>query len=145
MVTITEDYVSFETAKLLKGKGFNEKLLTYYLASEDEKEYYFQIMAFTDDKIDNNHSVYCYLAPTLQMAMKWLREVHKLAITVSIGNENNKGNTDYSNPDRWFYFFDITNEKGVVIDTEYDPLSNEFPTYEEACEAAIKYCLENLI
>ena len=27
---ITEDYVSFETAKLLKEKGFNESCYTYY-------------------------------------------------------------------------------------------------------------------
>ena len=122
MAAIKEDYCSQEVYRLLREKGFDGEIHTTF-----DKEGYTQASI------------------TLQMAMKWLREVHKLVITVSIGNENNKGNTDYSNPDRWFYFFDITNEKGVVIDTEYDPLSNEFPTYEEACEAAIKYCLEHLI
>lgn len=27
---ITEDFVSFETARLLKEKGFNEKVICYY-------------------------------------------------------------------------------------------------------------------
>ena len=67
---ITEDYVSFETAKLLKEKGFNERLLTFYITDKNKKEGCFQIMAFSDDKIDNNHSNLCYLAPTLQMTMK---------------------------------------------------------------------------
>ena len=143
MTTITEDYVSFEIAKLLKEKGFDEKCKTYYkVFPEDRIAAIYHSSENRGVSEDDPNEILC---PTLQMAMKWLREVHKLAITVSIGNENNKGNTDYSNPDRWFYFFDITNEKGVVIDTEYDPLSNEFPTYEEACETAIKYCLEHLI
>ena len=153
MATITEDYVSFETAKLLKEKGFNIPCDNYYDSSgktPNESVY----GGANIETLDYNADPFVksgfpkfktFSVPTQAMAMKWLREVHKLVIVVSICNENNKGNTDYSNPDRWFYFFDITNAKGVVIDTEYDPLSNEFPTYEQACEAAIKYCLVNLI
>ena len=137
MATITEDYCSYEVAQLLKEKGFDEPTTgTYY------KDGAFEHLSLNKW---NSKFIMPISAPTIQMAMKWLREMHKLVITVSIGNENNKGNTDYSNPDRWFYFFDITNAKGVVIDTEYDPLSNEFPTYEQAAEAGIKYCLDNLI
>ena len=121
-MVITEDYCPKEIYRLLMQKGFEGEFHTTY-----------------------NDEGYTQPSVTIQTAMKWLREAHKLVITVSIGNENNKGNTDYSNPDRWFYFFDITNAKGVVIDTEYDPLSNEFSTYEESCEAAIRYCLEHLI
>ena len=85
-------------------------------------------------------------APSQSIAMKWLREVYGIVICVSILNENNKGNDDYSNPDRWWYFFDIINAKGVYNEElQPDPLSNEYSTYEEAAEAAIKYCLENLI
>lgn len=127
---ITEDYVSFEVAKLLKEKGFNERLLTFYTTDEAKKEGYFELMAFTDDKIDNNHSDYCYLAPTLQMAMKWLREVHNIDIFPwKIG----KG----------IYSCAIFNSN-----TGQDLSSNkDFPSekYEETVEAAIKYCLENLI
>ena len=123
---ITENYVSFEIAKLLKEKGFNEKLLTFYLTAEGKKEGYFQIMTFTDDKIDNNHSDYCYLAPTLQMAMKWLREVHNIDVSI----------------------IPIRSHKEYLPRIESDTISHDaIPCrkYEEACEAAIKYTLENLI
>ena len=114
MATITEDYCDFETAKLLKEKGFNERLFTFYTTDETKKEGYFELMAFTDDKINNNHSDYCYLAPTLQMTMKWLREVHKISIEIT--------STGYliDNDIEWecdikaghrLYFKHITNEK----------------------------------
>ena len=130
MEAITEDYISFEVAKLLKEKGFNERLFTFYTTNEAKKEGYFELMAFTDDKINNNHSDYCYLAPTLQMTMKWLREVHNIDIFPwKIG----KG----------IYSCAIFNSN-----TGQDLSSNkDFPSekYEETVEAAIKYCLENLI
>ena len=136
---ITEDYVSFETAKLLKEKGFDTVVRHYYQKIDDDITYHI------GDFLNWNVFDMWYSMPTLQMAMKWLREVHKLVICAEIGNENYTGNTDYSNPDIWYWFFDITNEKGVVIDTESDFVLNEYATYEEACEAGIKYCLENLI
>ena len=136
MTTIEEDYVSFETSKLLKEKGFNEKLLTFYITDEAKKEGYFQLMAFTDDKIDNNHSDYCYLAPTLQMAMKWLREIHNIGIFPSTYTHIVDRKTTHS------YGTAIISLKTyeLMIDNY---LSND--TYEGAVEAAIKYCLENLI
>ena len=127
---ITEDYVSFETAKLLKEKGFDERLLTFYITDETKKEGYFQLMAFTDDKIDNNHSVHCYLAPTLQMAMKWLREVHKVNIEI---HYNRFGEN---------YKYLIIYKPEVLDDIRS---LGVFYSYEETVEAAIKYCLENLI
>jgi len=128
---ITEDYVSFETAKLLKEKGFNERLLTFYATDEAKKEGCFQIMAFTDDKIDNNHSDHCYLAPTLQMAMKWLREVYNVYIGTNPISGKGYNATIYDVAD-----FD---DYGIITDTEC------FFHAQEAVEAALKYCLENLI
>lgn len=140
---ITEDYVSFETAKLLKEKGFDENTsVNYFIGDDKPRGCIVGEMIYHKRAEEDIHLIAC---PTLQMAMKWLREVHKLVICVEIGNENFKGNTDYSNPDRWFWFFVITNEKGVVIDAERDFVFNEYTTNEEACDAAIKYCLENLI
>lgn len=133
---ITEDYVSFEVAKLLKKKGFNEKLLTFYLTDEDKKEGYFQLMAFTDDTIDNNHSDHCYLAPTLQMAIKWLREVHNLSVEV------------YRTACGYISCI-VAVPSGTDIkflEEDGDDLpSGQYTKWKYACEAAIKYCLENLI
>lgn len=132
MVTISEDYVSFEIAKLLKEKEFNERLLTFYITDEAKKEGYFQLMAFTDDKIDNNHSDHCYLAPTLQMAMKWIREVHNINIDiVSVWNQKQFE----------YQVFVVTpeNAKSCYVDNKL------YLSYEEAVESAIKHCLKYLI
>lgn len=148
---ITEDYVSIETAKLLKEKGYDWEESPFY-SEQDRDEWRhnnsYEIPNPTYNKdIPFDSEIQIMVAPhiSIQMAMKWLREVHNLVICVEIGNENYKGNTDYSNPDRWYWFFDITNKKGVVIDTESDYILKEYSSYEESCEAAIKYCLENLI
>lgn len=137
---IKEQYISYETAKLLKEKGFDWKCIGYYV-NDEPNDVKYSFLGETNTTWERR----CYSAPTQQMAMRWLREVYKLVICAEIGNENFKGNTDYSNPDRWYWFFDITNEKGVVIDTESGYILNEFDSYEDAVEAAIKYCLTNLI
>ena len=124
---ITEDYVSFDTAKLLKAKGFDE--LTYACFSNDGKETYYGYRAVGND----------INRPTLQMAMKWLREVKEIVIEVSI---NFNIDDDY----KWYYeygfcIFQLSNTFKKIAECDYDG----YKTYEEACEAAIKYCLENLI
>lgn len=45
---------------------------------------------------------------------------------------------DYSKPPKWLVAVDA---KGIPFPT----INNRFETYEESCEAAIKYVLENLI
>ena len=135
---ITEDYVSFETAKLLKEKGFDEITFTWYIGKgkfcvgrnnfDDYHMNHLSNMATAKDK--NKCS-----APTLQMAMKWLREVHHIDIEVRTHYLN------YLKPnDTRYYSGKILKDSEDVIHTIYSK-----DTYEEVCEAAIKYCLENLI
>ena len=76
MATITEDYVSFETAKLLNEKGFDTPVWTRYENDGDNK------VIFGDKYNWNNSPMGQISAPTLQMAMKWLREVHGLHISL---------------------------------------------------------------
>lgn len=106
---ITEDYVSDETFKLLKEKGFDDSCCRFVIESDE---------------------IYYRGAPTLQMAMKWLREVHNIDIFPwKIG----KG----------IYSCAIFNSNtGQDLSSDKD-----FPSekYEETAEAAVKYCLENLI
>jgi len=119
---ITEDYVNFETAKLLKEKGFDKYTLGYYLDDKKDKLYFDR---FSDDW--NSKHVGYISAPTLQMARKWLREVHKIDISVT--------------PDRKAgYSVLIFKDKRLPFDT-----LDSYSTYEQAAEVAIKYCLENLI
>ena len=122
---MTEDYVSFETAKLLKEKGFDIPL-SYYYNSDGRKGYAtsYNWNQTTGDFPD-------YSCPTLQMAMKWLREIHNIFIEISV--DEMLKDEGY----QWALYYNSTKE--------IRPYSGWGDSYEEACEAAIKYCLENLI
>jgi len=116
----TEDYISFDTAKLLKEKGFNDvPVYTYYLSYGG---FYLSPMAVTNKQLYAQGHI---AAPTLQMAMKWLREVHKIDMWVECHNKRYKGyiHSEQRGDEALFYE----------------------DSYETACEETIKYCLENLI
>jgi len=139
MATITEDYISFETAKLLKEKGFKTPVETGYYG--DGRICHNLALDF----MDYNHEDGYYSRPTIQMAMKWLREVHELHIMV-----NCIGKVNYDPIVQRFDGKDFEIE-GVEVGTtrringKWENVRRGFKTYEEACEVAIKYCLENLI
>ena len=123
---ITEDYVSFETAKLLKEKGFDDECNYEYGVPVVERGYVLQMFF---KPIKNSELVdEAYAAPTLQMAMKWLREKHNIAIE-----------TEWEH--LWYAYIKPMTSKP----SEEDYCQCKSSKYEEACEAAIKYCLENLI
>ena len=149
---ITEDYVSFEIAKLLKERGFDgpcykvweshggsqtlvgaswfvegETVVNKESVDAAAKQYAYEY--------NFNNNVEAYLAPTLQMVMKWLREKHLI-------------------------FFDLFHINGDIEDGEefqigiYEKTSMDTytwknwikgETYEKTYKKAIKYCLENLI
>lgn len=129
---ITEDYVSFETAKLLKEKGFNEFTYSYYSKDDEESEPKLCMENLCSDNwngVPEEVNDLWFSAPTLQMAMKWLREEKNTIINVW----NNGVDWDaeyYNNEDENFYF--------ITTDSSCN-------SYEEAAEAGIKYCLEKLI
>jgi len=120
---IAEDYVSFEVAKLLEEKGFNEACFAFYNPEGMLIQSGIRLNNIQVGVVKGSYS-----APTLQMAMKWLREVHGLHVDI----DPLEGN--------W-------RTKIVELEDlcEVDRGISLYGTYEEACEAAIKYCLENLI
>ena len=128
---ITEDYVSFETAKLLKEKGFDE---ICYLGYNKNGEY-----VPTSNRTNSQiiQPDFCFICcPTLQMTMKWLREVHNLSVEVYRTACGYIGCIVAvpSGTDKKVFQYDGDDED-----------SGQWTTYEGAVEAAIKYCLENLI
>ena len=130
MATIEEDYVSFETAKLLKDKGFDELCECAYSAGGQYLLSCYKGIA--DRRIKNDEALdfsYSSTAPTLQMAMKWLREVYNFHIWIE-PNHDKEGLYNAHVKVGWW-----SNNWGGV----------GYNTYEQACEAAIKYCLEHLI
>ena len=126
---ITEDYVSFEIAKLLKEKGFDERVKSYY--TESGLEGYMFTLKTTKNTELNNEFI---SRPTHQMAMKWLREEKEIYITIIYG--------DYPSLNKVFWTLQIDSLEGFDLP---DSFYKEYDKYEEACEAAIKYCLENLL
>ena len=134
---ITEDYVSFEIAKLLKEKDFDKDvLITDWWYDEKGDAHKHQNYSYSGSPVYYKET--CCHAPTLQMAMKWLREVHNLVIepyrtacgylyTVSTIPY---GSTKYDN-------FEAYNGD--------DEDSGQWTTWEKACEDGIKYCIESLI
>lgn len=122
---ITEDYVSFEIAKLLNTKGFKGEFHKHYWGYESGKEF------LTEGPFN---SEYDYPAPTLSIVMKWLRKEKDVQIEITI-----VGTDTWETPTKWTYGFRCQT-KDVI-----DRRQADFSLYEEAAEAAIKYCLENLI
>ena len=115
----TEDYVSFETAKLLKEKGFDEGCIYVYRHDGSED-------IWDADKED----IACQ-KPTLQMTMKWLRE-KCIFITLNI--------ISFNLNDLPIWSFDIWHNNNH----EYRS-SDYFDSYEQTCDTAIKYCLKHLL
>ena len=99
-------YEPNELVRLLFEKGYTKYPLSY------DGDYWF-----------------CYI----QMAMKWLKEVHHIFISISF---------QYDKFYQPYYFYKIAN---VGKKEDWNIEKSEHITVEEACEAAIKYCLENLI
>jgi len=122
----TEDYVSLETAKLLKEKGFDEGCRQYWYKGN---------IVFSRSEIRNreldNYEEEGWTAPTLQAATKWLRERYNIHIEPRF----------FPMPD--IYRYVIIHSPMTIENIDSHP--QYFNTYEETCEAAIKHCLENLI
>ena len=132
MEKITEDYVSFETAKLLEEKGYDGDFDGYYNNAGYE-------ISRPNPNLKNYHY---YKRPSLYCAMKWLRELHSIENVIDVCKYGEDKKTMYA----W---------TPVVIKEdllEY-PVSQTYgsvfggicETYREAAENGIVYCLENLI
>lgn len=131
---ITEDYVSFEIAVLLKEKGFDWQQSPFYseqYMDEWKQENSYQIPnPDYDPNIPFDTETITMVAPHISqsLALKWLREVHKLFVEIVW--------TGYEN----MYSFNVTNMKDGFIKE-----ANIACSYNEAVEAALLYVLKNLI
>lgn len=126
---IQEIYCSKEVSELLKEKGFNVPVWTRY---EDDDEVIF------GDKYDWNNSPMGQIsAPTQQMAMSWLREEKNILIYV-YPVINLPVKDDYTFHWRW-------DGKKKIHCAPHIGEKHNYESYEEAVEAALKYCLEKII
>ena len=126
---IPERYCSFEVSKLLKEKGFNEEVRTYYQFDNETKE----TELIHDDRLDtpNLWSGDYVSAPTHQTAMDWLREIHKLHIEI------------YANASGYKFIISRPGGDGtyLVTDAKGPNDGNAWDDYKDVVEAALKVCL----
>lgn len=137
MTIIKEDYVSFEVAKLLKEKEFDAEIDTYYSPKGEFKIWCPNgLKSYLDNKGTETWWWKC-IAPTQQMAMRWLREVHNLVVNPVT---TSAGTRAYGEWEADIYYRDSG------IDATINACGHIYgETYEEACDAGIRYCLKNLI
>lgn len=133
---IEEQYVSLETAKLLRKKGFNEPCrAVYYEFSSGDIEFNDRLYNFTY----NNHTASnCFLAPTQEVVKRWLRELYGLHISVCPAVEG------YYHCGRYRAYIEKIKER-----YPFSWYIGDYDSYEEASEAAIKeslleYALESI-
>jgi len=119
---VKEAYCSFEVSKLLREKGFVQETLMAYNQNGN---------FMPNGAIEDTYQIF-YPAPTHQVAMAWLREVHNIIIEPE----------SVWNGKKWEYqLFVVTPQNADSPYYEHNP----YKSYEECIEAALKYVLENLI
>lgn len=122
-----EYYVSLETAKMLKEAGFDWKCMKCY-----NHEVMFDMESDEIREQCPQHSSYDVLAPTIDVAQRWLREVRMHDV--------------FASPCNGLYFYTVRKyyHEGKVDYFDY-PNKDAFDTYEEALEAGIKKALEIIL
>lgn len=150
--TITEQIISFKTAKLAKEKGFDNLYNKYFYTEEDglcsidcDGEV---LNVFNDDLALKSHTYCCngdfwydenkeefydpikFPAVTQSLLQKWLRKTNKILVEVVAVDDW----------DHWIY--SITTE-GIMCPFEQLPWSGiEYLTYEEALEIGLQEALK---
>ena len=115
-----EDYISFDTAKMLKNKGFDEFCRYTYMENENSVG----ITVSTNSKLPKE----VYSMPTLWEAQKYLRETHKIHIVVDF------------NKSGWYYrLYDMVENE--LIEESY----LRYKSFELALEAGIHDTIQKYI
>lgn len=126
-----ENFVTFEVAKLLQGKGYREDCHAVYISAETGI-LKLVILSFTSRKFGGlirggNGSLYEYLAPTLYAAQKWVRAKGKIHIVVDLNKHG------------WYYrLYDM---EDLSLISQMDGYTD---TFEKALNDGIKVSLTYL-
>ena len=112
---IKEAYCSDDVCKLLKEKGFKEPCTAL-------------------NKLVIKDGEKPFMKVTHQKAMAWLREVHGIFIAI------NNDDLDFN-----WQCYDLINRENTLDPKILSESYAGYKTYEEAVEAALKYCLEKII
>jgi hypothetical protein len=127
---MTEEFVTLETAKLLKEKGFKEDVFTFYEVDCVEGD---MILSETYDESENfNEKNDCLSAPTQSLAQKWLRETKNIHICI------------YNCACGYGYELSKADNGTHIASSAYKGTNDggEWDTYEEALEAGLQEALK---
>lgn len=122
---MNEEFVPFELAKKLQEKGFDWQTFDWYDHLGNFNK------GFIPRTLRGCPMHREYYAPTIGLAMKWLREEKNLSVEVLISVRGGWYNIIYEIAPR--RGFDL---KHMLIEAK---------SYEEAAIAGIEFCLDNLI
>ena len=140
-----DEIVSFETAMILREKGFNEPCCHFYEDNDLYKLAYYQGdgTGFVCNNSPISDRLLCEemqcTSPTQSLAQKWLRETHH--ITFNANPHSNNGEIVYVVTIKV-----ISNKKHVDFNVMMDTSNRAtmFDTYEDAIEEGLKYCLKTI-
>lgn len=123
IVMIEEQFVSFETAKLLKEAGFDEVCRCDYDS----------LGGFCWFRTGKSIPKGWVPRPSQALAARWLREVHRIVVDATFIPPS-------TYRDAWQYF--IGNMDDMVWDGDYEPSNQKYTTYEAALEAGLQEAIK---
>ena len=116
-----EQFVSFETAKMLKEAGFDVPCTLQYT----EGKFIWDV----DYPYNFNQDEFGYSRPTQALAARWLREVHRISVDAAFMAPS-------TNIDVWQYF--IGKMDDMIWPGDFETSERTYATYEEAMEAGLQ-------
>lgn len=122
-----ENYVSLETAKLLKEAGFDWNCVAHYHNGVIDNIYSEERNHNSKEYDDGGYNVY-YSAPTLDIARQWLRDTHKILLDLE---------------STMFRGWHVTIHR--LSDDGKDYLEEHSHDYEEVLEYGIQKCLIKIL
>lgn len=129
---IENKYVSFETAKLLKQKGFVNDFCFKYFEQLSPNNIPMLMECYKEIPTNANFYDWKYSAPTLQMALDWLNE--RKGLYPDIALEVYDDTIKY----RVMGIYDKNEKKWKEDNSIYDSMA-------EAIDKTIRYCLDELV
>ena len=139
--------IIFETAKLAKEKGFNERVHYFYkVKSENDIELYgctikqlvgfkghvpiyHKVRDYHTNKEKLNAKLYRCSAPTQSLLAKWLREKYDIDVIINT----------YRNQNQKYYKYFISEKSKNIIKSE-----ENYNTYEDALEIGLQEALKSI-
>ena len=136
--------INFETAKLAKEKGFDEKVYREY-----DKSGYLRCTSKSADVVLGPYDELLksteYPAPTQSLLQRWLREVHNCFIDILPHRDGNSKNKQWKNKEDVFWTVEVDYygknfEIELTDDSDFTQHFNK--TYEEALEIGLYQALK---